>query len=185
MIDVNSIKNGITLNIEGNIYQVVEFLHVKPGKGAAFMKTKMKNLRTGTTLERTFNTNVKFEEARIDRQTVQYLYKDGDIYYFMNMETFEQLELSSAQIGDNKDYLVENMNVDVTLYQGELLGITLPEKLEFTVVRTDPAVKGNTQNNALKDAYIETGKLVKVPMFIEQGEKIIITTADGKYYSRA
>lgn len=185
MIDVNSIKNGMTLLIEGNIYQVVEFLHVKPGKGSAFMKTKLKNLRTGTTLERTFNTNVKFEEARIERRTVQYLYNDNDTYYFMNMETFDQLELSGAQVGDNKDYLLENMNVDITQYNGELLGITLPEKMEFTVVHTDPAVKGGTTTNANKDAEIETGKIVKVPLFINTGDKIIVTTADGKYYSRA
>ena len=185
MIDVNSIKNGMTLLIEGNIYQVVEFLHVKPGKGSAFMKTKLKNLRTGTTLERTFNTNVKFEEARIERRTVQYLYNDNDTYYFMNMETFDQLELSGAQVGDNKDYVLENMNVDITQYNGELLGITLPEKMEFTVVHTDPAVKGGTTTNANKDAEIETGKIVKVPLFINTGDKIIVTTVDGKYYSRA
>lgn len=175
----------MTLLIEGNIYQVVEFLHVKPGKGSAFMKTKLKNLRTGTTLERTFNTNVKFEEARIERRTVQYLYNDNDTYYFMNMETFDQLELSGAQVGDNKDYLLENMNVDITQYNGELLGITLPEKMEFTVVHTDPAVKGGTTTNANKDAEIETGKIVKVPLFINTGDKIIVTTVDGKYYSRA
>lgn len=185
MIDVNSIKNGMTLQIEGNIYQVMEFLHVKPGKGSAFMKMKIKNLRNGTTIERTFNTNVKFEEARIDRTTVQYLYKDGTTYCFMNMETFDQIELSEEQIGDKKDYLIENMNVDITRFGNELLGVSLPEKLEFTVVSTEPAVKGGTQTNATKDAYTETGLLVKVPLFINEGEKIIVTTADGKYYSRA
>jgi len=185
MIDVNSIKNGMTLQIEGNIYQVMEFLHVKPGKGSAFMKMKIKNLRNGTTIERTFNTNVKFEEARIDRDTVQYLYKDGSTYCFMNMETFDQIELSEEQVADKKDYLIENMNVDITRFGSELLGISLPEKLEFTVVSTEPAVKGGTQTNASKDAYTETGLLVKVPLFINEGEKIIVTTADGKYYSRA
>jgi len=185
MIDVNSIKNGMTLQIEGNIYQVMEFLHVKPGKGSAFMKMKIKNLRNGTTIERTFNTNVKFEEARIDRDTVQYLYKDGSTYCFMNMETFDQIELSEEQVADKKDYLIENMNVDITRFGSELLGIALPEKLEFTVVSTEPAVKGGTQTNASKDAYTETGLLVKVPLFINEGEKIIVTTADGKYYSRA
>ncbi len=185
MIDVNSIKNGMTLLIEGNIYQVIEFLHVKPGKGSAFMKMKIKNLRNGTTIERTFNTNVKFDEARIDRTTVQYLYHDNGNYCFMNMETFDQIELSDAQIGDKKDFLIENMNVDITRYGNELLGISLPEKMEFTIVRTEPAVKGSTQTNTTKDAYIETGLLVKVPLFINEGEKIIVTTADGKYYSRA
>ena len=175
----------MVLIIEGNLYQIVEFLHVKPGKGSAFMKTKLKNLRTGGTIERTFNTNVKFEKANIQRSSVQYLYNTGDIYYFMNMETYEQLELTADQVGDDKYYLIENMMVDIVQYQGELLGLNLPDKIEFTVVQTEPAVKGNTTNNAQKDAYVETGLLVRVPLFIEQGEKILVTTADGKYSSRA
>lgn len=185
MINVNDIKNGMTLIIEGNIYQVVEFLHVKPGKGSAFMKTKLKNLRTGGTIERTFNTNVKFEKANITRSNVQYLYNTGDVYYFMNMQSYEQLELTADQVGDDKKYLLENMMVDLVMYEGELLGLILPDKIEFTVTQTEPAVKGNTTNNALKDAYVETGLLVRVPLFIEQGEKILVTTADGKYSSRA
>ena len=185
MINVNDIKNGMTLIIEDNIYQVVEFLHVKPGKGSAFMKTKLKNLRTGGTVERTFNTNVKFEKANINRFSVQYLYNTGNTYNFMNMETYEQIELTDVQVGENKQYLLENMLVDIVMFEGELLGIVLPDKVEFTVVETEPAVKGNTTNNALKDAYVETGLLVKVPLFIEQGEKILVTTADGKYSSRA
>lgn len=185
MINVNDIKNGMTIMIEGQIYQVVEFLHVKPGKGSAFMKTKLRNMRTGGIVEKTFNTNVKFERANINKQNVQYLYNTGDTYFFMNMDDYEQLELSADQIGDNKNYLIENMNVYVILYEGELLGIDLPDKVEFTVVETEPAVRGNTTNNALKDATVETGLVVKVPMFIEQGEKILVTTADGKYSSRA
>ena len=185
MINVNDIKNGMTIMIEGQIYQVVEFLHVKPGKGSAFMKTKLRNMRTGGIVEKTFNTNVKFERANINKQNVQYLYNTGDTYFFMNMDNYEQLELSADQIGDNKNYLIENMNVYVILYEGELLGIDLTDKVEFTVVETEPAVRGNTTNNALKDATVETGLVVKVPMFIEQGEKILVTTADGKYSSRA
>ena len=185
MINVNDIKNGMTIMIEGQIYQVVQFLHVKPGKGSAFMKTKLRNMRTGGIVEKTFNTNVKFERANINKQNVQYLYNTGDTYFFMNMDSYEQLELSADQIGDNKNYLIENMNVYVILYEGELLGIDLPDKVEFTVVETEPAVRGNTTNNALKDATVETGLVVKVPMFIEQGEKILVTTADGKYSSRA
>ena len=142
-------------------------------------------MRTGGIVERTFNTNIKFEKANITRTNVQYLYNTGDIYYFMNMETYEQLELPEAQVGDNKDYLIENSTVDVVFYESELLGINLPEKVEFTVVSTEPAVKGNTTNNAQKDAYVETGLLVRVPLFIEQGEKILVTTKDGKYSSRA
>ncbi len=185
MINVNDIKNGMTIMIDGQIYQVVEFLHVKPGKGSAFMKTKLRNMRTGGIVEKTFNTNVKFEKANINKQNVQYLYNTGDTYFFMNMDNYEQLELSSDQVGDNKNYLIENMNVYVILYEGELLGIDLPDKVEFTVVETEPAVRGNTTNNALKDATVETGLVVKVPMFIDQGEKILVTTADGKYSSRA
>ena len=185
MVDVNDIKNGMTLLIEGNIYQVVSFLHVKPGKGAAFMKTKLKNMRTGANLERTFNTNVKFEEARIDRITVQYLYEAGGVYYFMDVKNYNQFELSEEQIGDNKYYLVEGGTVELTQYQTELLGITLPEKMQFTIVRCAPAVKGNTATNATKPAYTETGLMVRVPMFVEEGAKIIVTTVDGKYYSMA
>jgi len=185
MINVNDIKNGMTLMIEGNIYQIVEFLHVKPGKGSAFMKTKLKNLRTGGTVERTFNTNVKFEKANIIKSNVQYLYSSSDTYVFMNLESYEQLELTSAQVGNDKNYLIENMTVDIIMFEGELLGIVLPDKVEFTVTQTDSATKGNTTNNAQKDAYVETGLLVRVPLFIEQGEKILVTTADGKYSSRA
>ena len=185
MIEVNDIKTGMTLIIEGGIYQVVDFLHVKPGKGSAFMKTKLKNLRTGGTVERTFNTNVKFEKANIEKSNVQYLYNTGDVYNFMNMESYEQLELTAEQLGDDKNYLIENMTVMVSFFQGELLGVILPDKIEMTVVATEPAVKGNTTNNATKDATVETGMNVRVPLFIEQGEKIIVSTSDGKYVSRA
>jgi len=186
MIDVNSIKTGMTLLIEGNIYQVIEFLHVKPGKGSAFMKTKLRNLRTGSTIEKTFNTNVKFEKANISKNNVQFLYNTGDVYCFMNMETYEQIELTKDQIGDSVNYLIENLMVYVILYEGELLGIDLPDKVEFTITSTEPAVKGNTASgNALKDATVETGMTIKVPMFIDEGEKVLVTTSDGKYSSRA
>ncbi len=185
MISVNDIKTGMTVIIEGSIYQIIEFLHVKPGKGAAFMKMKLKNLRTGTTLEKTLSTSVKLEKANISKMNMQYLYSTGDTYYFMNMETYEQVELTSDQIGDDKYYLIENCVVEVVFYEGELLGLVLPEKVEVTIVETEPAVKGNTTNNALKDAKIETGLNIRVPLFIEQGEKVLVTTKDGKYSSRA
>ena len=184
MVDINNIKNGMTLQIEGNIYQIVEFLHVKPGKGAAFMKTKLKNMRTGTTLERTFNTNVKFEEARIDRKTVQYLYEAGDTYYFMDVNTYDQFELSDKQVGDNKNYLLENMEVALTMFGTELLGISLPEKVELTITEAEPGIKDSTATSATKVAKCETGLVVRVPMFINVGDKIIVTTYDGKYYGR-
>lgn len=185
MFNINDIKNGMTFVLDGQIYLVLEFLHVKPGKGPAFMKVKMKNLRTGATIERTFNTNVKLEKAMIDKQTMQFLYASGDIYNFMNMETYEQIELNANQLGDDKDFLKEGLEVNISFYKGELLGIILPDKVELEVTQTEPAVKGNTTNNAMKDATVETGLLVKVPLFIEQGEKIIVSTADGKYVSRA
>ena len=185
MIDASEIKNGLTLLIEGNIYQVVEFLHVKPGKGAAILKTKLKNLRTSNTLERTFNANTKFETAMITKRTVQYSYNAGDTYSFMDMETYETYDLSEEQVGYNKNFLIEGMEVIIAMYESELLGLNLPDKVELTVTQTDPAVRGNTVNNALKDAYVETGLMVKVPLFIEEGEKILVSTSDGKYSSRA
>ena len=184
MISVNDIRNGMTLIVDGNIVQVIEFLHVKPGKGAAFVRTKLKNLRTGGTIEVSFNTNAKFEKANISKFQVQYLYNAGDTYCFMNMDTYEQLELSGAQVGDNKNFLVEGLNVDVVQYEGELLGLNLPDKVELTITETTPAIK-SASANATKDAIVETGLLVKVPLFIEEGEKILVTTADGKYSSRA
>ncbi len=185
MINANDIKNGMTLLIEGNIYQVIEFLHVKPGKGAAFLRTKLKNLRTAGTIEKTFNTNIKFETATITKRTVQYSYNAGGTYSFMDMETYETYDLTEDQVGYNKNFLVEGMEVVIVMYESELLGINLPDKVELTVTETNPAVRGNTVNNALKDAYVETGLLVKVPLFIEQGERIIVSTIDGKYSSRA
>ena len=185
MFNINDIKNGITFLYEENIYQVVEFLHVKPGKGAAFIKAKIKNLRTGSTIEKTFNTSIKLEKAIIEKKNMQFLYSTGDMFNFMNMETYEQVELSKEQIGDAALYLKEGLNVDVTFYEGEVLGVMLPDKIEVKVVSTEPAVKGNTTNNATKDATVETGLNVKVPLFIEQDEVISIYTADGKYASRA
>ena len=185
MFNVNDIKNGITFVLDGQIYQVIEFLHVKPGKGPAFIRTKIKNLRTGATIEKTFNTNIKLEKAMIEKQNMQFLYASGDTYTFMNMETYEQMELTKDQIGDDVNYLKDGLDVDLTFYKGELLGISLPEKVSLKVTSTEPTVKGNTTNNAMKDATLETGFVVKVPLFIEQDEEIIVSTKDGKYVSRA
>ena len=185
MFNINDIKNGVTFLYEGQIYQVVDFLHVKPGKGSAFMKAKLKNLRTGGKVKKTFNTNVKLEKAMIDRQNMQLLYSSGDTYNFMNMETYEQSELDKSQLGEEEKFLKEGLDVNLAFYQGELLGIVLPDKIEYTVAQTEPAVKGNTTNNAQKDAIMENGLKVRVPLFIEQGEKILVSTKDGKYDSRA
>ena len=185
MVNVNDIKNGLTLLIDGNIYLVLDFQHVKPGKGSAFVRTKMKNLRTGAILENTYNTNVKFESAHIDKQTMQYLYSQGDGYCFMNMNTYDQVELKREQLGDDAKYLKENLEVLISFYEGEVLGMMLPDKIDYLVTRSDPAVKGNTATNATKDAEVENGMTVKVPLFINEGDHILISTLDGKYVSRA
>lgn len=184
MIDINDIKNGMTVIVEGNLYQIVDFLHVKPGKGAAFMKTKLKNLRTGGTIEKTFNTNIKIEKANISKKTMQYLYNTSDMYYFMDMNTYEQVELSEKQIENEKKYLKENLEVELVYFESELIGLNLPEKVEYKVTYTTDAVKGNTSTNALKDATLENGLEVKVPLFICEGDVVVISTKYGKYVSR-
>ena len=185
MINVNDIKNGITFALEGEIYQVLEFSHVKPGKGAAFVKMKIRNLRSGSTTEKSFNSGTKLEKAMIEKRPMQFLYASGDSYNFMNMETYEQIELTKDQLGDDVNYLKEGLSVDLSFYEGELLGVMLPDKVELEVTHTEPAVKGNTTNNATKDATLETGLVVRVPLFVEQGKKIIVSTSTGKYDSRA
>ena len=185
MVNVNDIKNGMTVEDEGNIYQVLEFSHVKPGKGAAFVKMKLKNMRTGTTLEKTYNSSVKLARANIQRKPMQYLYQAGDNYSFMDMTTYEQVELSKNQIGDDIKYLKENLTVDLIYYETELIGIDLPEKIDYVVTETEQAVKGNTSSGAQKDATLENGMTVKVPLFINEGESIVISTSDGKYVSRS
>lgn len=185
MFNVNDIKNGMTILFEDNIYTVLEFSHVKPGKGAAFVQVKLKNLRTGSIVEKRFNSGVKLEKAMIEKKNMQYLYANGDSYTFMDNNTYEQLELTGAQLGDDKNYLKDGLEVIITVYQGEVLGLILPEKVELKIIATEPAVKGNTTNNAQKDATVETGLLVRVPLFIEQGEVILVNTKDGSYASRA
>mgnify|MGYP004645085397 CR=1 FL=1 len=185
MITAGDFRKGVTFEYEGNVFVVVDFLHVKPGKGAAIVKAKLKNLRTGAIFEQTFNAGVKVATARIEKQLMQYLYNMNDIYYFMNMDSYEQLELNASQIGDQAKFLKENLEVYITSYEGEILGLDLPDKVELVITHTEPAVKGNTTTNAQKDAECETGLMVRVPLFIEQGETIIISTADGKYVSRA
>jgi len=184
-ININDIKNGMTILMDGKLCQIVEFQHVKPGKGAAFVKMKLKNLRTGSIVEDTYNTNIKVEKAHVDRKPMQYLYNMGDAYVFMDTNTYEQIEVPASKLEEEKKFLKENLEITINFYEGEIIGIDLPEKIEFEVVETTEATKGNTTNNALKDATIETGYVVKVPMFISNGEHIIVSTKDGKYSSRA
>ena len=185
MFNVNDIKNGMTVIIEGNIYLILEFMHVKPGKGPAFVRIKLKNLRTGSTIEKTFNTNIKFEKAIVEKKPMQYLYGSGDTYNFMNMETYEQIDLDKSSLGDDVKFLKEGLNIEVTFYKGEVLGINLPEKIEYEIAHTEPGVKGNTATNATKDATLENGLTIKVPLFINENDHVIVSTKDGKYDSRA
>lgn len=184
MINVNDFKTGMTISYEGNIFEVLSFQHVKPGKGAAIVKAKLKNLRTGSIVEQTFNAGIKIPSAHINKQQMQYLYSTGSIYSFMNMETYEQVELEESQIANEVKFLKEGLQVYITFFESEMLGIELPEKIDYKITSTEPAIKGNTATNATKDAIVETGLLVKVPLFIDEGEEIIVSTKDGKYVSR-
>ncbi len=185
MISVNDFKTGMTIIYEDAIYQVLEFQHVKPGKGAAFVKAKMRNLRTGAIIEKTFNSSVRVEQARIEKRDMQFLYSQGDSYFFMNMESYDQVELTTKQLGDEVKFLKENLIVTISFYEGEVLGLILPDKIEMKIVHSEPAVKGNTSSGAMKDATLETGMTIKVPLFVEEGETVVISTSDGKYVSRA
>ncbi len=185
MFNINDIKNGMTIKYEGNIYQVIEFQHVKPGKGSAFVKTKLKNLKAGTTQEITFNAGIKMEKADVRKNKLSYLYQAGENYAFMDMDSFDQFELSKSVVGDNSKFLKEGIEVESLSIEGEIVGISLPEKVTYKVISAPDAVKGNTTSSAQKDITIETGYTLKAPLFISEGEEIIITTRDGKYFSRA
>jgi elongation factor P len=162
----------------------MDFSHVKPGKGAAFVKAKLRNLRTGANIEISFNSSEKVARALLDKKPMQYLYAEGDNYIFMNMETYEQVELNKSQIEYEIPFLTENLEVEILFYGSEMLGVNLPEKIDMKIVSTEPGVKGNTTSSATKDATTETGLQVRVPLFVNEGEYIIVSTKDGKYVSR-
>ena len=184
MINVNDFKSGMTINYDNNLYQVLDFQHVKPGKGAAIVKAKLKNMRTGSIIEQTFNAGIKVPAAHVEKIKMQFLYENSGSYTFMNMETYEQVDLTKSQIENEVKFLKEGLEVLIFFHEGEMLGIDLPEKIDYIITETEPAIKGNTATSATKDAIIETGLLVKVPLFIDQGEEIIVSTKDGKYVSR-
>ena len=186
MVVAGDFKNGVTFDMgDGTAWQVVEFQHVKPGKGAAFVRTKMKNVITGATVERTFNPTDKFENAYIERKDMQYSYNDGDLYYFMDMETFDMLPLNSDKLGDNFRFVKEEMMVKIISYKGNVFGVEPPTFVELEVVKTDPGFAGNTATNTLKPATLETGAEIKVPLFINVGDMLKIDTRTGEYLSRA
>ncbi len=183
-IEAGDFKTGLTLIVDGDPWVVIDFQHVKPGKGAAILKTKMKNLKTGSTQERNFNASTKFEAAVIDRKAANYSYASGDTYYFMDNDSYEMYELSGEQVGFNKYFLIDGIEVQLMLFEGELLDISVPDKVELTITETTPGVKG-APTTQTKDAVTETGLALRVPQFIEEGEKVLVSTADGKYSSRA
>ena len=178
-------RNGVTFEMDGQVQQVIEFQHVKPGKGAAFVRVKMQNVVTGAVTETSFNPTAKFEEAFVERREMQYLYNEGDLYYFMDNETYEQIPISKDTLGDDFRFVKENENVKVLSYKGSVFAVEPPLFVELEITETEPGVKGNTATNVLKPATVETGAVVKVPIFIEQGERIQIDTRTGEYLGRS
>lgn len=185
MISVNDFKNGLTIGTGKDIWQVVEFQHVKPGKGGAFVRSTLRNLRTGAVQDKTFRATEKVEKIDVNTREMQYLFNDGGNYTFMDTDTYEQVEIPQEAVGDQIKFLKENMIVSISSYNGETLGIVLPNKVDLTVAETEPTIKGNTASGGSKPATMETGVVVQVPFFINEGDVLTINTTDGSYISRA
>ncbi len=183
-ITTNDLKNGITLELDNGLFQVVEFQHVKPGKGGAFVRTKLRNLKTGNVLERTFNAGVRVEQAILDKKDMQFLYRDGDDYVFMDTESYEQMPVSPVALGDAAGYLVENMTAIIALHQGEIVSVEIPAAVDLTVTETEPGVQGDRVSGARKPATLETGKVVQVPLFVNVGDRVKVDTRTGEYITR-
>ncbi len=184
MISAGDFRNGITIELDNNVFQIVEFQHVKPGKGAAFVRTKLKNIKSGGVVERTFRPTEKCPQARIDRKEMQYLYEDGDLYYFMDTETYDQVALNGETVGDALKFVKENEMCKVCSHNGNVFSVEPPLFVELDITETEPGFKGDTATGATKPATVETGALVYVPLFVEQGDKIKIDTRTGEYLSR-
>lgn len=185
MISVNDFRTGLTIEVDGDILSVIEFQHVKPGKGAAFVRSKLRNLRTGAIQERTFRAGEKVNTAHIENKKMQYLYSTGSTYTFMDMETYEQVDLDKSQITEQLNFLKENMEVNIQSYEGETLGVVLPNTVVLEVTETEPGIKGDTASGGSKPATLETGYVVNVPFFVNAGDKLVIDTRSGEYVSRA
>ena len=185
MVTAGDFKNGITFDMDGDVMQVIEFQHVKPGKGAAFVRTKLKNVISGAVIEKTFNPTEKFENAHIERKEMQYLYNDDGLYYFMDMETFDQIPLDADKLGDNFKFVKENTLCKIISYKGNVFGVEPPLFVELEVVDTEPGVRGDTATNVTKPATLETGAVIKVPIFINTGDVLRIDTRNGEYLERA
>lgn len=184
MISAGDFKNGVTVEIDGNIYQILEFQHVKPGKGAAFVRTKLKNIISGGVVEKTFRPTEKFPKAHIDRKDMQYLYRDGDLFNFMDVETYDQIALNEDVVGDSLKFVKENEVVKICSHNGNVFSVEPPLFVELTITETEPGFKGDTAQGATKPATVETGAIVMVPLFVEQGDVLKIDTRSGEYLSR-
>ncbi|MCI5596924.1 MAG: elongation factor P [Lachnospiraceae bacterium] len=184
MVTAGDFKNGVTIEYEGNVYQIIEFQHVKPGKGAAFVRTKLKNIKNGGVIEKSFRPTEKFENAMIERNSMQYLYSDGELYYFMNMETFDQIALNEDLIGDSLKFVRENDVVTTVAHNGDVFAVEPPMFVELEVIECEPGEKGNTATGATKPCVVETGATVYVPLFVNLGDKLKIDTRTGEYLSR-
>jgi elongation factor P len=185
MITAGDFRNGITFEMDGQVFQVIEFQHVKPGKGAAFVRTKLKNVITGATVEKTFNPGDKMPKAHVERKEMQYLYNDGNLYYFMDVETYEQIPLSIEVLGDALKFVKENMTVKILAFKDNVFGVEPPTFVELEIIETEPGYKGDTATGATKPAIVETGATIKVPLFVDHGDVIRIDTRTGEYMERA
>ena len=185
MVIAGDFKNGVTFEMDGNVLQVIEFQHVKPGKGAAFVRTKLRNVITGAVIEKTFNPTDKFPPAHVERKEMQYLYSDGDLYYFMDMETYEQNPINGSLLGDSFKFVKENMMCKIISYKGNVFAVEPPMFVELEVTDTDPGFKGDTATNTTKPATLETGAVIRVPLFVDTGTVIRIDTRTGEYLERA
>ena len=183
-ITTNDLKNGITLELDGVLYQVVEFQHVKPGKGGAFVRSKIRNLRNGAVIDRTFNAGVRVEQAILDRKDMQFLYRDGDEYVFMDLESYDQMNVSPVALGDAADYMVENSVAIIAFYNGDIVTVEIPASVELTITETEPGMQGDRVSGARKPATLETGKVVQVPLFINIGDRVKVDTRTGDYITR-
>ena len=185
MVVAGDFKNGVTFDMEGQVMQVIEFQHVKPGKGAAFVRTKLRNVITGAVVEKTFSPTDKYQDARIDRKEMQYLYNDGDLYYFMDMESYEQVPLGVDIIGDSLKFVKEEMICKINSYKEKVFAVEPPMFVELDIIDCEPGVRGDTATGATKNATVETGAIIRVPLFINQGDKVRIDTRTGEYLERA
>jgi len=183
-ITTNDLKNGITLELDNGLFQVIEFQHVKPGKGGAFVRTKLRNLKSGNTLERTFNAGIRVEQAILERADMQFLYRDGDDYVFMDTATYDQMTVTPVALGDAADYMTESMMAQIAVYQGEIVSVDIAASVELEIAETEPGVQGDRSTGGRKPATLSTGKIIQVPLFINTGDKVKVDTRTGEYMTR-